>query len=433
MPEKNENNIVIRSEEVTEILTTTPKWVFRWGISVIFILLIISIALSYFIRYPDVLTAKITLTTLNPPINIVSKNNGKITHLLVKNSDVVKQNQIIGVIENTSNYLDVIYLSSNSTLILEQLKLSDTLTKVIINDSLNVGELTPYYLLVLKSIKDVNLYKEVNPFIKQINLLKKDLVSYTELLKKYRRQEEINNEQLKLFETDYNRDKKLFEQKVISARDYENKKKEYLNALNSNEQTKITISNVLIQVNSIEKNILQLQIQDFQEQSKVKNELVQNLKSLSSEISKWKQSYLLESPIDGKISFFSVWAINQTVKNGDELFSIVPTTKQEYIGKCILPIVNTGKLELGQKVNIKLDNYPFNENGILQGIVTNISQVPNKENYLIDVKLSNGLLTSYNKTLQYKEQMTGNADIITKNLSVMDRVFFNFNKLLGKK
>ncbi len=430
---EEEKEIILRTEEVNEILTSTPKWIFRWGISVIFILIIIGVTLSYFIRYPDILTADITLTTLNPPITLIAKNNGKITNLLTKNNEIVTTNQAIAVVENTANYLDVLYLFDIGNSLINQLKLNDTISQISIKDSLKVGELTPYYLLVLKSIKDLNLYKVINPYNKQITLLKKDLISYNELLEKYKHQESINKQQLTLTETDYNRDKSLFDSKVISAREFEAKKKEYLGALSGYESIKITTSNAYIQINSIEKNILQLQIQDYQEQAKLKNEFQQNLKSLVSEISKWKQLYLIESPINGKISFFNVWSVNQNINVGDELFSVVPTQKQQFVGKCILPIMNTGKLSVGQNVNIKLDNYPYNEYGMLQGIVNNVSVVPNKDTYAIDVDLKNGLVTSYNKTLLYKEQMKGKADIITKNISVMDRIFFNFKKLIDKR
>lgn len=430
---EEEKEIIIRTEEVNEILTSTPKWILRWGISVIFILIITGVALSYFITYPDILTADITLTTLNPPVTLVSKNNGKLIYLLVKNNDIIKTNQTIAVIENTANYKDVLCLFECGNKLINQLKLSDTIPQVTIKDSLMVGELTPNYLLVLKSIKDLNLYSVINPFNKQFTLLKKDLMGYSDLLTKYKQQESINKQQLILSETDYGRDKTLFDSKVISAREFENKKKEYLSALSVNEQIKITISNAYIQINSIEKSILQLQIQDYQDQAKLKNEFLQNLKSLVSEISKWKQLYLIESPINGKISFFNVWTVNQNIKIGDDLFSVIPTQKQQFIGKCVLPILNTGKLSVGQSVNIKLDNYPYNENGMLQGIVTNISEVPNKDTYAIDVELKNGLMTSYNKTLSYKEQMKGKADIITKNISVMDRIFFNFKKLVDRK
>ncbi len=427
-----EKDIQLSTEEVNEILSSTPKWIFRWGITVIFILIIVGVSLSYFIQYPDILTAKLTLTTLNPPVTLVAKNSGKLSELLVKNNDTLTENQTLAVIENTANYKDVLILDHATSYLLEKLNQQDSISTASIKDSLNVGELTPAYLTVLKSLKDAKIYSVINPYNKQITFLKKDLASYASLLNKYKKQATINNEQLKLSETDYLRDKRLMEEKTISLCEFEAKKKEYLNALSSNEQSKITTSNAELQINNIEKSILQLQLQDYQEKAKLKSELQQSIKSLSTELINWKQKYLITSPVSGKVSFFNVWAVNQNIKLGDELFAIIPTQKQVFIGKCSLPITNSGKLAIGQKVNIKLDNYPFNENGMLLGIVSNISQVPNKDNYMIDIKLSNGLTTSYNKTLIYKEQMTGNADIITKNISVMNRMFFSFKKLIDR-
>lgn len=427
------NEVDEHSEFIKEAMTQPPQWIFRYGISLFFVLICVILFLSNYIKYPDILTADITLTTLNPPVTLVAKNNGKLTYLLVRNNTVVKAHQTIAVIENTSNYIDVLYLYDNCNELISQLRLSDSIPQINIKDSLLVGELTPNYLLVLKSIKDLKLYKEVNSSKKQITLLHKDLLSYNDLLSKYKQQQSLNNQELELTEKDYNRDNLLLKEGAISAREFENKKKEYLRALNSYEATKITLSNTLIQINSIEKNILELQIQDYQERSKLKNELLQNVKSLVSEIIKWKQLYLIESPIEGKISFFNIWATNQNIKIDDELFSVVPLLKQQFIGKGILPILNTGKLSIGQNVNIKLDNYPYTENGMLQGNVINISVVPNKDNYAVDIDLKNGLKTSYNKTLIYKEQMKGTADIITENISVMDRIFFNFKKLSDRK
>ena len=118
---QEEKEIILHNDNVNEILTATPKWIFRWGISVIFILILISLVLCYFIRYPDTLTAEITLTTQNPPINLISKNNGKLTHLLIKNNQLVKPNQTIAVIENTSNYEDVLYLFDEGNNLISQL------------------------------------------------------------------------------------------------------------------------------------------------------------------------------------------------------------------------------------------------------------------------------------------------------------------------
>lgn len=426
------NEIEVRSEEVNEILSAVPIWIYRWGIGIIFMLLLIMIGLSYFIRYPDLLTANVTLTTLNPPVKLVVRSTGKISNLFVSNKNEVKSGQVLAVIENTADYKDVILLSNQIEDIYNKLNISDSLHSINVSDSLNVGEITPSYLSVLKLIREVEIQKTLNPSVQKIKLLQKDLFNYQELFNKYKKQGNIGSEQLAIAEADYNRDKALFESKTISAREFENKKKEYLAVLSNAENSKISLSNVLIQINSIEKEILDIQLQNYQIQSSIKGELVQSLKNARSEIQKWKQKYLIESPIDGKISFFSVWAVNQNVEEGSDLFYIVPKTKQEFVGKCILPEANSGKLRLGQKVNIKLDNYPSNEYGLLEATVTSVSEVPNNGTIAIDVSLKNGLKTTYNKTLDYKENMKGKAEIITQNHSVMDRIFQNFRKLVDR-
>ena len=180
-------DIQLRSEEVNEILNTTPKWIFKWGITVIFILILVGISLSYFIRYPDILTAKLTLTTLNPPITLLAKKEGKLVELLVKNNDTLSANKILAVIENRGNYKDVLTLEKSVLVLIDKLNQQDTLPSSTIKDSLNVGELTPSYLTVLKSLKDAKIYTFLNPYARQIVLLKKDLLSYTSLAAKYQK------------------------------------------------------------------------------------------------------------------------------------------------------------------------------------------------------------------------------------------------------
>ena len=119
-------------------------------------------------------------------------------------------------------------------------------------------------------------------------------------------------------------------------------------------------------------------------------------------------------------------------KQGDEVMGIVPLEKQEVIAKLILPVHNSGKLKVGQTVNIKLNNYLFQEYGMLKGFVKNISVMPKNESYAIKVSLPNQLITTYNKKLDYKQEMQGTADIITEELSVFDRVFYQFRKIVKR-
>ena len=49
----DEPNIEIKSEEVQEILSTIPPWIIRWGIGLIFFVILLMITGSYFFSYPD--------------------------------------------------------------------------------------------------------------------------------------------------------------------------------------------------------------------------------------------------------------------------------------------------------------------------------------------------------------------------------------------
>ena len=102
------------------------------------------------------------------------------------------------------------------------------------------------------------------------------------------------------------------------------------------------------------------------------------------------------------------------------------------VGRMLVPATNSGKISSGQKVLIKLYNFRYQEFGIVEGRVQNISLTPDdKGNYYIDVLLPKGLKTSYNKTLPFDKEMKGNAEIVTQDLRLIERFFYLIRKLLG--
>ena len=84
-------------------------------------------------------------------------------------------------------------------------------------------------------------------------------------------------------------------------------------------------------------------------------------------------------------------------------------------------------------VSIKLQNYPDYEFGVLKGTVHHISEISTKDGfYTIDVSLPEKLRTSYNKEIAFKQEMRGTADIITEDLRLMQRFFYQFNKIMKR-
>lgn len=143
--------------------------------------------------------------------------------------------------------------------------------------------------------------------------------------------------------------------------------------------------------------------------------------------------YVLNSKIEGTVSFLNYWSKSQTVNQGDLVFTILPAEKSSFIAKLKTPAQNLGKVKIGQTVNIKLQNYPDYEFGVLKGTVNHISEITNKEGfYTIDVTLPEKLITSYNKVIEFKQEMRGSAEIVTEDLRLIQRFFYQFNKIIKR-
>lgn len=427
-----EQDIEIKTDEVNELLTAVPKWIIRWGVSIIFGIMLLVIVFSFFIKYPETLPASVTITTTNPPITLVAKASGKIILLPVKNNQAVNKGDVMMVLENPGNYKHVLSVSTLLDTFQTNLKLKKNIPEMVAFDSLKLGEISTPFLQFLKSYNAYKLFIETNPQQKEIEIINNELGTYSILLTKYQLQENLSKQEFALAEKDFTRFSSLFQNGSISSKEFEDKNKDYINAKKNYENIKINNLNNKITINNLEKNKLQLQLLAVQESEKYQQELFESIQRLKLQIETWEQTYLIIAPFDGVVSLFNYWNVNQAIKQGDEVISIVPSQKQEVIGKLILPIQNSGKLKIGQTVNIRLNNYPYQEYGMLKGLVRNISSIPQKQNYSIEVELPHQLKTSYKKKLEYKEEMQGTAEIVTEELSLFNRIFYQFRKLMKK-
>ena len=65
----------------------------------------------------------------------------------------------------------------------------------------------------------------------------------------------------------------------------------------------------------------------------------------------------------------------------------------------------------------------------MEGIVNSISLVPTDNNYLVEITLPNGLKTNYKKTLPVTHEMKATAEIVTENLSLLERFLMPVKKI----
>src|SRR5690554_6372594 len=72
----------------------------------------ILIAVSGLIKYPDIITTEITITTQIPPEKLVAKTSGRIEKIFIEDREIISENTPLAVIENPPNYTDVFLLKA---------------------------------------------------------------------------------------------------------------------------------------------------------------------------------------------------------------------------------------------------------------------------------------------------------------------------------
>lgn len=65
------SNHLLRSTEATELISNKPGFLVRWGITILCCIAAVLLAISWFIQYPDTVTAKGSLNSINAPKEVM--------------------------------------------------------------------------------------------------------------------------------------------------------------------------------------------------------------------------------------------------------------------------------------------------------------------------------------------------------------------------
>ena len=413
-----------RSDYSKQILNKIPSFYLRFGNIFLFIFLIIIILIGFLIKYPDVINSEIEIVENNPPIKLISRTEGSIDFIIPNNNDYVKKNTWIALIKNSAKTSDILKL--DSIFFLNKNKYQT------LPDNLEVGDLQITYNTLLKKNEEYNYYIKYIPNIKNIksNNLSKSNIDLTkniliDKIETINLEKELNNQEYERFKLMYNKG-------IISKTELD---KSYLDVLNSKNQLntiKAELSQYDYNISSINKESLNYDLNDINKNIELKTEINNLIIQLKYEYKNWEEKYVIKSPIDGYINFFDIWKKNQFVNKGDVTFIINPSNyknfKENLIGRVKIPLNRAGKIELGQEVNIKLTNYPYEEYGILRGYIKEISQTANNNFLYAKVFLTNGLTTSFNKEIE-NNNLVGQAEIITEDLTLIERIMYGLIKI----
>lgn len=207
---------------------------------------------------------------------------------------------------------------------------------------------------------------------------------------------------------------------------------EYIRAEKLAKNTLVDISELKNDITQSEQDLKLTHIEKIKVEGNVEQVLFQNLDKLKVSIRDWEQKFILKSARNGRVTFLRDLKKNDYLQERQMVVSIVPTNNLKPIAKLKTNIKNSGKIKIGQRVHIMLENYSYIEYGMLVGTVSNISLIPDADNfYFIDVALNNELVTTYNKRLDFKHELFGKAEIITQDLRLIERVLNQLKNLVN--
>lgn len=427
-----DKDIELRSDPVREIIGKTPSWLVRWGTLSFATVLFVLILGSAWFNYPDRLISRITISSDQPPVEIIARNDGYLVKLFVRDSQNVSVGQELGLLESSVDYNFIIGIREDLDSITSWVYRYDTLSlrRFINTDRPQPGSIKDEFAFLRSSVSDYLSYSSLGKYAERISSVKRELkdtrIHYDRLFQ----QRQLRNKDLKLSERQLLRQKDLFENGIISESEFDVASQEGLQKQFQYEEARSGLSAMQIQIDKLVHQIQEFQILDKELELSLLNAIDERLTGLLGTISEWEVNYLLLSPVDGVVSLTRYWTENQKIAKGDRVMAVVQNEPDILLGKLELPVTGSGKVAIGHRVLVKLDKYPYMEYGMLIGVVSSISTVTDQDYYLLEVAFPDGLSSTYNKNLKLTQGITGKAEIITDNMSFLVRIVSPIRSLI---
>lgn len=431
--EKAPSSQIERCDEVQAIVERMPTKFATYIALIVTLIVSITLVLSFIISFPDTVDGRISLTASAAPVRLVANSSGRL-QLFHNEGDSVQQEELLACIQNAAEPEQILELEC---ILKSPFDISENEKLMPLKEGM--GEISNNFMQYMLA---VNLYKQhLNSvlYYTEIQNLLNQITSDQEILRHIEVEKQITKEILDLNSKELKKDSLLIIHKAITEKDLDKQRTSYLNASENYWNIETNCATVQARINKNKIEIKRIQIEEKETGEKLLADIEGKRSNLFNQISVWKERYLLASPIVGKIEYLGFWRNNSFVQAGEELITVIPK-QQELFGEVRITSVGMGKIKVGQPVNVKVDNYPYDEYGFIKGEVSKISQIPcllttqegQVDSYLIIVNFPNGAKTNFGVILNIDFESKGTAEIITKNKKLIERLFDNL-KSLGTK
>jgi multidrug efflux pump subunit AcrA (membrane-fusion protein) len=424
------NRNALRAPEANEMLERPPSRMFRmgaWSVVMLFVLLFI---IGEFVKYPDTLEGSAVITTDPLPIKLKTPSAGRIISLFVADGALIQKNTPIAELENPTGYENIQKLETTMDNIYVSLQTSnnEALADLLTHPLPSLGDAQGFYNQLLQELSAKLLLRKEQLYHKRTENLQQQISKLQSISQIANHEKNMIEEELKQADVRFKANEQLYKEKVISQQEYYDEAARLRNKKLQLEQQNASIIQNHLNSGENSRQMLEIQYEREEKERGFNVGIREAMRNITNYIQTWRQRYLIIAPYTGTINYLRPLQINEPVNSGDELFAIVPS-KHNYVAVIMLPPAGIGKIQIGQKVHLMVDNFPYNEFGFLEGKVSKRSSMQEAGEhgtsqpamYRVYVQLNDTLQTNYHKLINFSPEMTANARVITKDRNLLQR------------
>jgi len=411
-----------RSEGYREVISAPPPYLVRSG-SIITAIAFLTLAIvACIVPYPSIVGGRAHIVSAQLPVTLLSRGNGKLALLAAKEGDLVSRDDILAIIDDGSDVRAMLDLEWWLGNVPADLSEGQVLPGVPAVATGKLGAAQAPLLVVLQSLTNLTTFRASSDTADQVAQLRQVVATHKQLVDQFRDKENAAEASLKA-------DQRMQAgRETLIANGYANNA--YLDKFEAGRQSqrdrlaesRIATARNLTTIATTEREISALLAARRDRDTEMAARLAGALRDLRGVMQEWERINVIRASQAGRVRLFGLWSEAQNLKTGDT-FAVVEPINATPTAFAFVPATGFGKVQLGQRVTIRLDAYPRMEFGLLEARVAATSAVAIDGKYRILLDLPKGLQLSGGRTVQFTQNMDGDARIEVNSLRLIQQMF----------
>jgi len=415
------------SADVREFMGRPPHWLLQSGTTMLATVLTLLLILSVVIKYPDTITARLTVSGTQPVVEVVARQSGHLESLRIHEKQRVAKGEVLAVIQSPARSATALALVEKLNRLAPEVTGESTNFSIAFTPEEGLGKLQDVYADFLGAFGQLRSVIADDYAQKAGVLLRNQLEGKQAQIATLRMQQENSRRELELAREKYDRMKVLHKRDSISTAQLQEQEMAMLAQMRADGTAQKLRTDAEIEAARMEKEMRDLEHERREALRLAREKVRVSLNKLRGELDVWEADYVLRAPADGLVAFYDFWSDQQYVTAGRQVFLIVPETTR-LVGRIPVSQGGTGKIKPGQIVRIRFDDFPYKEFGIVTGRVQSVSMVAREGANLVLVDIPYPMVTSFKRRIQFKQDMAGEASVVTEDIRLLGRVLYEIRR-----